>query len=326
MFTIVNYPFSQPTGIAVLRDSIARKDEDAVYNFLRENNYSGYELTTLIKEFAKEKFCSDERVYERSEYYFLMSLLRRRNPDLRKLIGPVNIPRPGVVGHKGNYTYGLSYDGIRKVLEIQKINAVVLDSLDGLEQFFGRLKEGETKACVADLGLFRGHFSPENQLSYHAVAMLSQRKKRGIRVIILDSLGNAHLSHYHIKNRVPSQLFVELFNSQVCRQSRFQATCNTFAIEDCAMFETYPSLVEEILELNDFSDGELGEDKDVEFRLLPESLLKLSVGDNAIKRALEHQSLLVSHVRESNGGRLIRPSCCERITQYFVRGSSSKKF
>ncbi|MDE3046384.1 MAG: hypothetical protein KGJ02_07055 [Verrucomicrobiota bacterium] len=281
-----------------------------------------------------------------SDYYYFISQLIEYNFTLGEFISPTRVG--GGIGGFGSsskivdLTYGLTYDAIRKVLEIKKINAVVVFTLKQLGNLLKTLRENETRACVTDAGLLM-----KDELSYHAIALFIQRKERTIRVIALDCDGrNPTLSPTYfdeVKKRIPSHLAYELFSSKVFRQPSLPA-CYAFAINDCAALQKNPQLMEEILALNGFKENESGsmvidqlpepvspseemsreveellgfkESKDNGLPLgrLPKSLLGES---EALKKALEYQGLLVSYVRESSGGK--QPSFCQRITEYFAR-------
>lgn len=227
-----------------------------------------------------------------SRYYFLISVLNKRFPSLDDHINTHTMLTGHGWGMCCDSTYGITFEGIRRVLEIKKIQARVLTTLEELSDVFLHLQDNQILSCVADSGVL---VHSDGKSSTHAVSMFLLKEKNIIRVAVLDSEGEFAYSSSlkKIKKLMSEGLILGLACSTVVRQKSGEATCYGFAISDCIAVQNDPNLLRKMLGSSDKVKGDFEGDHQAEIRQLPSELLTLTKGTTARQRALEYQALLV---------------------------------
>ena len=168
-----------------------------------------------------------------------------------------------------------------------KIEATIATSMDALKAAFVQLEKG---SIITDAGLLK--FGTQDR---HAISLFMQRKGKIVQLFVNDSQGNTgYLTSYKlIEKLLPPSYQLQLFVSSVSRQSRYDPTCQTIAIEDCAAFQQNPSLADQMLQTNDLQSAD---DPKLVLRVLPEAMMALADSAMAKKRALEIQALVVEAI------------------------------
>lgn len=167
-------------------------------------------------------------------------------------------------------SYGLTFGGIREVLSLLKINAVVAVALDALKSAIAGVVD--RAAIVTSHGtICRG------ERDNHAISVFVQKRAGKVNLFINDSEASNYDKHCLDDEKVK----VCIIASRVKRQVSYETTCNAFAIEDCRAFQDDPELLDKLETL----DGNL-----------PPSMMTLVGGERAKEKALEYQILLIESV------------------------------
>lgn len=217
-----------------------------------------------------------------SLYYDCISRCKQTYPRINPLMGNVLVTIGNGWSTSGYYIYGLTYDGIRAVLQMKQLVVIVAETAEAVRSVFTNLIDGQRCAIITDSGAIKGRTT-----EYHALAVFLERKGNDLKMIIMDSLAN-HYCKQDVFSVIPKGLNLTLCISNVKRQEESTGTCNGFAIQDCKIFNTDSESTDALFD-SCFEDGNIHD--------LPSGFMTLANRKKSINKVLKYHALIVHNNR-----------------------------
>ncbi len=218
--------------------------------------------------------CLAENHINRCFYCCRMAQTIASFPKLKDHIGEIVMMKGSGWAQSVYKTYALTFTGINELLRLNKINAVVANSVEKLKEAFADIKD--RGAIIIDSGFL----SNEQMIKNHAISLFLDKTKDKVILCINDSFGDKYGREF-IKETYFDNEDISVIQSNVKRQERSEVTCYAFAIVDCIAFQDDSNLLERMKVLSP--------------NKLPESLMSISTVAKAREKALEFQSLLIEN-------------------------------
>jgi hypothetical protein len=224
--------------------------------------------------------CEAETYSYRCEYCRTVAATITQNPPLGQYLGPHFVHR----SFTRYATYGITFEGIREVLRLLKIRAIVATSVEMLKEAFSSITD--QGAIVTDSGFLSRSFDYTDtgeeietiKGNNHAISVFVDKPNK--MIFINDSEANSYQSAFI---RTTYGLDMSIISTKVRRQAVGDYTCNAFAINDCITFQNTPDLLNQMHQL-------------APTKRLPAQMITLDSTETARARALEFQALLIDIV------------------------------
>lgn len=186
------------------------------------------------------------------------------------------------------YSYGITFKGIKFIVQEMKINAIVAESLEELKDALSKIPLGKSSAIITAKHLLSG--SDSNNM-IHAVSLFVRHTEEGIELFDNDSLGNPDHEYAGLDSILEGKT-KRIYASTQKRQENSYPTCQSFAINDCIIYQNNTNILQDVSKKYKEDKGKI-----IHINKMP---APISTFDNeaSARFALECQHLIIQHIRQ----------------------------